>query len=309
MHTREDVLSDYGHGARFISNVFRVDSPTSFAEISRSSLVNSFLLSNNSSTALGPYEEMFMYPQEKINSEKAVREGLTDYKLDDFSYKLNKYGFRGEWDLEIGSVENSIATFGCSFTFGVGCSIENLWCEILAKNLNKKLYNFGVGGTGVEHSALLYSILSRFTRFDTVVVIVPHFRRMLFPSNKTKKIFFYYNFLHDYKYSDLYMETIRSKTYDVLDDSYFQHRTLTSVESIINCAKANNTKLYIGSWDPYAHHFIKESFSNRAKILPLHMCRKQGHPFARDGSHAGKVVNHDMANIYSEIIKSDSVYS
>jgi len=81
------------------------------------------------------------FPNEKENPEL--------YKHKKFDYYFNNYGFRSihEEDYHLDD-DNDIWCFGCSFTVGIGVSKEDMWPAIVQRETNRKVKNFGVGGTG-----------------------------------------------------------------------------------------------------------------------------------------------------------------
>lgn len=62
------------------------------------------------------------------------------------TYKFNSLGFRcNEF------TDQPTAMFlGCSFTVGIGMPIEELWAELVAKELNLACANFGIGGAAPD---------------------------------------------------------------------------------------------------------------------------------------------------------------
>ena len=62
------------------------------------------------------------------------------------TYNFNSHGFRcTEFDQEPG-----IITLGCSFTGGVALPEDKIWPTLIAKQLNLKLWNLGVGGASMD---------------------------------------------------------------------------------------------------------------------------------------------------------------
>jgi hypothetical protein len=60
-----------------------------------------------------------------------------------FTYKFNSYGFR----CEEFSNDPSIVFLGCSITIGMGLPEHHTWPSLVAKNLNLKCCNLGIGGS------------------------------------------------------------------------------------------------------------------------------------------------------------------
>jgi hypothetical protein len=63
-----------------------------------------------------------------------------------FTYKFNSHGFRCE---EFNG-DPSIMTLGCSNTIGIGLPVDKTWPELLAKELNMKCANLGIGGGSLD---------------------------------------------------------------------------------------------------------------------------------------------------------------
>ena len=59
-----------------------------------------------------------------------------------FTYKFNSYGFRCDEFTD----KPTIMFLGCSNTCGIGLPIENIWPELVSKNLNMHCANLGQGG-------------------------------------------------------------------------------------------------------------------------------------------------------------------
>ena len=69
---------------------------------------------------------------------------VPDYK--DFDYQLNEYGLR----YNIPNSENILLASGCSITFGQGVAQEDIYCEIVSKELGLECVNVALPGTGPD---------------------------------------------------------------------------------------------------------------------------------------------------------------
>ena len=75
------------------------------------------------------------------------QKGTDDLNFDGYpdaniSYKLNNYGYRSD-NFNKADVTNSLFA-GCSFTFGVGLPLENVWCKVVHNRIGiGKFYNLG----------------------------------------------------------------------------------------------------------------------------------------------------------------------
>ena len=78
-------------------------------------------------------------PQAKKQLE---RNGFT-YETN-IEYHIDQYGLRNGSGVDI---SNSILTLGCSYTFGTGLNVSDIWSSILAKSMNESVYNAGIPGS------------------------------------------------------------------------------------------------------------------------------------------------------------------
>src|SRR5210317_1609952 len=63
------------------------------------------------------------------------------------TYVLNSHGFRTS---EIEEDNQSLVALGCSHTFGVGLSDNQVYCRLLADKLGCRLFNLGVPGGATD---------------------------------------------------------------------------------------------------------------------------------------------------------------
>ena len=95
-------------------------------------------------------EELF-----EINlNNNPLDKSLNYYLQNPIEYKLNNYGFRTPDDFN--SEDEGNVFLGCSYTFGIGHHLENVWSYKVNKHVGGKFWNLGIGGTGVmTHYRLL----------------------------------------------------------------------------------------------------------------------------------------------------------
>lgn len=101
-----------------------------------------------------------------------------DEKNQSLDYRLNNFGFRDE-DFSIHRSQRvRIAVLGDSFAFGMGVKREDIFSEIVERELNRtspigreyEVYNFALPGTGTEHENALYQQVVRHFNPDILVV-------------------------------------------------------------------------------------------------------------------------------------------
>ena len=71
-------------------------------------------------------------------------------------YNINKYGFRSD-DFPEEECRDSITFIGCSNTVGVGIQKEKAWTTLLAKKLNLREINLGIGGGSTDSAFRVYN--------------------------------------------------------------------------------------------------------------------------------------------------------
>jgi|TARA_S200002703_G_C3777816_1_gene239529 hypothetical protein len=108
--------------------------------------------------------------------ERRLSEGNKEYWKDKvIEYRYNNYGFRTDDDFN--GYDEGVITLGCSFTEGIGLPIEYTWGYKIAKYLNTKHWNFGVGAMGLD-TAFRYLVgASEKLKFNKVFLFVPPFYR------------------------------------------------------------------------------------------------------------------------------------
>jgi len=111
---------------------------------------------NQTLSWLGFDQELYYKNNLKINYDQLQENGWIDYEP--FTYSFNSLGFRGPEFTD----EPCLVTLGCSLTFGIGLPYDSTWAVLLAKKLDLKLVNLGVGGTSNDVAfRLAYSWLPR----------------------------------------------------------------------------------------------------------------------------------------------------
>jgi len=104
-----------------------------------------------------------------MDTKKLFNENIKKYPNDDslnyylknpIEYKLNNYGFRTPDDFNYEDEGNVF--LGCSYTFGIGHHLENIWSYKVNKHVGGKFWNLGIGGSGVmTHYRLLKELYKK----------------------------------------------------------------------------------------------------------------------------------------------------
>lgn len=94
-------------------------------------------------------------PKFSHNPVQSWKESWHDYPLQNFDYRFNSWGFRGEeYDQYIG--QPVIICLGDSFTVNIGGPVEHSWCNQLGKHFPIPTLNLGMDGAGNDAIAMLY---------------------------------------------------------------------------------------------------------------------------------------------------------
>jgi hypothetical protein len=114
--------------------------------------------------------------------------------IDDFTYRLNKNGYRSQHFDNFNRSEQNILTAGCSVTFGVGLPQELLWNNMLVNYINKKestkFNHYDISYPG--HSIFLiikniFSFIKKYGAPDKLFVLFPDIHRSVYYSYKQKE--------------------------------------------------------------------------------------------------------------------------
>lgn len=178
----------------------------------------------------------------------------------DWKYSINEYNFRNSWNLE--SEKRNIGFFGCSFTFGEGIHNDDMFVNIVAKELDMNPINLGMGGSGLERVARTFAAAAKVINFDYAVLTLPAWIRQMHITPQGDIINIIPAWPHkDYeKLNDLFTN---------VDDDFFINQSITFINWMYDVAKANNIKILLCSWDHPLNELCKLMFpDNTIKPFP-----------------------------------------
>ena len=169
------------------------------------------------------------------------------------AYITNEKRFLHRWVLGYGNHKNlrsvehkeyDIFCVGCSVTFGMGLEPQHTWPQVLAKELDCSVANFGVQGMSIH--GCLRQILFCVNNLDAkkIVVLLPSFER----------IFHKFKFLENNAYFNFTMSRVESD-YKIFDKKAMINRiykhSVRQGKRIIEClVKMNqsNRRIFLTSW-------------------------------------------------------------
>lgn len=182
---------------------------------------------------------------------------LYEIKRDRYSYtyKFNQFGFRNAWDLDCNKPK--IGFFGCSFTFGEFVESDKIFPTIVSKQLGYNGFNFGVGGSGIERTAYLFSAANRVIDLDYAVITLPDWNRTLYLNNDSNGIS-YLDLIHNVRHNKN-IDEFKKIIYSFSDD-YFIHQAIRNINWIIDVAEKHSVKLLLSSWEKNTSKLVDTVF-------------------------------------------------
>jgi hypothetical protein len=92
-----------------------------------------------------------------------------------FTYRLNSQGFRTD---ELEPDPDSFVALGCSFTAGIGLPLEMVWPSLISRRLDRRVFNLGVGGAGMDTVFRIADYWLPIIRPKFVALLVPPIDRL-----------------------------------------------------------------------------------------------------------------------------------
>lgn len=106
---------------------------------------NSYYLGNANKTFFWlPMDTLELYQKNLVDNFDLLK--TNDWINKEIQYRFNSFGFRCDEFTQ----DKNILFLGCSFTIGIGIPAETRWTDIVAKHLNLKCYNLGIGGSSSD---------------------------------------------------------------------------------------------------------------------------------------------------------------
>ena len=111
--------------------------------------------------------------------------------IDNFTYILNRDGFRSQHFENFNQEDYNVLTAGCSFTFGVGLPKDYIWNDMMINHIGKKekVENYDISYPG--HSIYLiiknvFSFIEKYGKPNKIFILFPDMHRSLFYSYKNE---------------------------------------------------------------------------------------------------------------------------
>jgi hypothetical protein len=239
--------------------------------------------------------------------------GNKKYSKIDISYHINENGFRISNRNYI-ELENIIACFGCSNTFGIGIKWEETWPYLLNQKLgdNFLVKNYGVSGASNDMIArLICNYLSKHKPKAICCFFPEIFRIELIESERNYMInfadHFYKMLVVDKKYKELNItrEFIRFfKAYQsVFTENNCIYNFIKNYKLIESTCKANNVDLYWCSSTILELNMKDEKLKNVFRMdnhVAIDESMLSIKELARDNHHNGLKFNEKLSTKFLE---------
>lgn len=102
-------------------------------------------------------------------------------------YETNSQGFRGGEHLS--TVD--IGYFGCSLTYGIGCTNSELWCSVVDVHERTTSNNYGIPSIGIQEIAEIFLGATRLTQIKCAMILLPDIVRVSVPVEVAQDIQFW----------------------------------------------------------------------------------------------------------------------
>lgn len=213
---------------------------------------------------------------------------------DPWLYKINKYGYRGDnWTFD----RQSIAFFGCSFTFGIG--VKKSLSDSVQEKTGINCINLGQPGSSAMNILKTFISFVKFHPVDYAVITLPPISRVYYPVYDTKLASWNYgNLIPNWVSPD--MEKIHTAAYKFFNEDTSAAYLYDYIQSVELSAKTTNTKIIWSSWHDSTLYFLNEVVESKQFALVGNLSLDK----ARDQMHPGPKCVEDWANnVVQELTK------
>lgn len=174
------------------------------------------------------------------------------YLDSNISYELNNYAYRSDNFFKDSKTEILFA--GCSYTFGVGLPLKNIWASVVNNNIkNNNFKNIGVSGASFQSIIEnIYSYIRNFNKPEAIMVMFPNLERydeVIRPS--TDKMFIGISAYADDSFPK------NKKIKEVLTTEYVLRDFVSQVRALEDFCEASAIKLYWGTWSMHLGEILK----------------------------------------------------
>ena len=299
-----------------INNNKLIDTLSFFSEKNTWLLIPKFYINTDFTMMHGFGEkEVKYYLTEEKNNIKTFKSNETD-----IVYNFNESSFRSDNFKPFERDNLNILVSGCSNTFGQELLEENMWSNILKKQLNQinnKTVLYNISSPGLDTTRIIrniYIFIEKYGKPDYILLLLPPIHRTLFlKDNNEFKYFFGMN-----------EEPRIKESITTLTNSFFKHGSnlpiifanhIVHLKNLETFASLNNIKLYWHCWEQDSG-IIYDSLNFKNNISQIYFYQKEQEIIdsyknqkfkywekAADGMHAGFCRNLIWANGFYDKMK------
>jgi hypothetical protein len=202
--------------------------------------------------------------------------GNEDHTDQPWSYKINKYGYRGnDWSFN----KDSIGFFGCSFTFGIG--VEHSITDHCENILGIPCHNIGQPGASSLNILKAFTIFNRLHPLKTAVITLPQVERLYWPQ--------FYDRYNIWSYANIIPHWIDDNNRRIHENAYKFFTFDTCVAYMYDyikmaelSAEITGTKIIWSSWDMQTDDVLRSILQDQTITHSVKIIDR-----GSDGSHPG----------------------
>lgn len=273
-------------------------------------LLNQSVLGINTTKA-SPSKIRFTTPVEKTQSLKAIKEKITNIKVDDVSYNISDLGFRLENPLDF--ISKGVGVFGCSITYGIGVPAEQTFCGQLQQSIALPVYNFGIPGGSIQKITKAFIALNNKFKLKTAIFLLPSMHRFEYIGVEEFNELFSESYVPNFNPINPNRKAVYDLAYTNYGDLHFFNEAIKDITLIKANAKVHGTEVHFLTWDIKLRNLASDYQINdltkyrivefpelKEKVLGIDV-----KDFARDGLHPGVRSHTAIANyLYYAIFRT-----
>jgi hypothetical protein len=180
-----------------------------------------------------------------------------------------------------------IACFGCSFTAGNHIDYKETYPFLLSKALNKKVCNYGIGGSNNQEIFANAIEYSKNFRCKKMILLLCHSSRLQIENEETKELLNWYLNMPNLKFETQKVKEITRQVVLHGESSVLLSSQIPQIIKNLSIIEKNiNGKVYIGFYIPEEYFLFSNIGYFKNKLLPLFELNKR-FPLADDNKHPG----------------------